>query len=154
MLKFLFTNESEVSQSKAFFAQTVAKFEKVLKIKIAEILKGNTGEISLTLVNDSAIQKLNRKYRGKNMPTDVLSFAYMEDAGVAQIREISLQIGDIFISVDTAKTQAKEHGHSLKKELEILFVHGLLHLFGFDHGDDKEEREMEKWAGKVLEHIL
>lgn len=151
MLKFLFTNESEVSQSKAFFAQTVAKFEKVLEIKIAKILNGNSGEISLTLVNDSAIQKLNRKYRGKNMPTDVLSFAYMDEMETTPTREIPLQIGDIFISVDTAKTQAKEHGHSFKKELEILFVHGLLHLFGFDHGDAREEKEMEKWAGMVLD---
>ncbi|MEK7548061.1 MAG: rRNA maturation RNase YbeY, partial [Patescibacteria group bacterium] len=58
--------------------------------------------------------------------------------------------GDIFISVDTAKKQAKENGHSLETELAVLFVHGLLHLFGFDHKTGREEAEMERWARKVL----
>lgn len=155
MLKFLFANETNVVVSKAFFAKIVVQFENVLKTTISKILQKKEGEISLTLVNDKTIQKLNYEYREKNKPTDVLSFAYMEDFLSPNFKNSSkIQIGDIFISIDTAKKQAAEHKHELKKELEILFIHGLLHLFGFDHNDNKEEKEMEKWAKKTLKHFL
>lgn len=148
MIKFLFSNETNVAISKKIFEKVIGKSEKVLKIK--------KGEIGLTLVSDKKIHKLNKQYRKKDKPTDVLSFAYTENnssvdwiwGGEWPARGGCL--GDIFISVDTAKRQAKEHKHSLQKELRILFTHGVLHLFGFDHGNDKEEAEMGKWAGKIL----
>lgn len=96
------------------------------------------GQVGLIIVNDKKIHELNKKYRKKNRPTDVLSFPYGSG------------IGDIYISVDTAKKQAKERGHGLNKELDILFVHGLLHLFGFGHKNDKEEKTMESFAKKIL----
>jgi len=152
MLKFLFTNETDTALSKVFFTKTVARFESVLKSRIAKTLNRKDGEISLTLVSDKKIKSLNSTYRGKNTATDVLSFAYMEDQKITVFNEATIHAGDIFISIDTAKKQAKDH--DLKQELEILFTHGLLHLFGFDHNDDKEEKEMERWAKKILKHVL
>jgi len=150
MLKFLFSNETDVAISKTVFVEIVAKFEKVLKMKVEKTLNCQKGEISLTLVDDRKIQALNCDYRGKNTPTDVLSFAYIEDEKTNITHGSAIQVGDIFISTDTTKRQAKDHKHSLEKELSILFVHGLLHLFGFDHNNDKEEAEMEKRAKKIL----
>ncbi len=108
------------------------------------------GDIGFALIDDEEIRKLNKQYRGKDSATDVLSFAYSEGEKTVQGGG-ERQIGDIFISLDTAKKQAEEKGHSLKKELEILLVHGLLHLFGYDHQNDEREAEMEKMAAKILE---
>lgn len=154
MLKFLFANETKIVLSKSFFEKIVIRFESVLKSKIIKSLKFKNAELSLTLVNDKEIKSLNSKYRNKKIATDVLSFAYMDDKKMTVFQGSTVQVGDIFISIDTAKRQAKDHNHELKKELEILFIHGLLHLFGFDHNNDKEEKEMEKWAKKILQHIL
>ena len=151
MLKFLFSNETKVDVSSAFFAKIVREFEKILSRRLMKIVGREKAEISLILVGDKKIHELNRKYR-MNKPTDVLSFAYWEGKGKGaheNKRGVCL-LGDIFISVDTAKRQARGHKHSLKKELTILFIHGLLHLAGFDHGNDAEEKEMEKWAKKIL----
>lgn len=115
-----------------------------------ELTGFGSGEIGFKLVDDEEIRALNREYRGKDSATDVLSFAYLEgETGVQGGGE--RQIGDIFISVDTAKRQAKEKGHSLEKELDVLFVHGLLHLFGYDHNNDQEEEKMEEMAARILE---
>jgi len=150
MLILNYKNESGEKIGDVFFKKILGKFEKVLSACAAEI--------GLTLIKDSHIKRLNRDYRGKDMATDVLSFAYLEDepggAVRASVRPLTgdapFIVGDIFISVETAKRQAKSHSHSLKKELEILFVHGLLHLFGFGHETDSEEEEMENFAKKIL----
>lgn len=88
------------------------------------------GEVSVLLTTDRAIRRLNRTFRGKNKATDVLSFpaeAGFVDADLA---------GDLAISVDTARKQAREQGHALARELKILLLHGLLHLAGYDHETD------------------
>jgi probable rRNA maturation factor len=82
------------------------------------------GSVALCLVSDRAMRALNRRYRGKDAPTDVLSFP--SDA----------PFGDIVISVDSAARQAKEAGHSTGREIRILFLHGYLHLLGYDHETD------------------
>lgn len=154
MLHFLFSNETNFAVPKVVFAKIVAGFEKVLMAKVREVLGCENGEVSLILVNDQKIKLLNSKYRKKNKPTDVLSFAYTEGKRLKGFEKSPVQAGDIFISLDTARKQADEHKHGLKKELGILFTHGLLHLFGFDHGNDKEEAEMGKWVDKILKHVL
>ncbi len=154
MVKIILKNESGAKISLEIFAVILRNFQKVLKKKVYDFLGNQNGEIGLILVKDAAIQKLNREYRNIDRPTDVLSFAYMEgDWPYLKERKTHSPcscVGDMFISVETAKRQAKEHGHPLEKELRILFTHGLLHLFGFDHNTDEEEREMEKWAKKIL----
>ena len=94
---------------------------------------GHSGrEVSVTITNDRRLHELNRRYRGKNKPTDVLSFPYDEPEG---------PIGDVVISVDRAAAQALEKGHGLQRELEILVLHGSLHVCGFDHETDNGEMD-------------
>ncbi|MBI5183782.1 MAG: rRNA maturation RNase YbeY [Nitrospinae bacterium] len=87
-------------------------------------------ELSIIFVDDQEIKRLNKIYRGVEMPTDVLSFSQRE----GDFSEINPQIlGDIVISIDTALRQAQDRGHSLEEEIYILTVHGFLHLIGYDH---------------------
>ena len=90
------------------------------------------GEISVLLTGDAGIQELNRTYRRKNKPTDVLSFPA---ACLGQAEKAALA-GDLAVSVETAQRQAEIFGHSLLHEVKILLLHGLLHLAGFDHEAD------------------
>jgi probable rRNA maturation factor len=98
-------------------------------------------EVALRLCGDAAIRELNRAWRGKDRPTDVLAFAQREaasaDAGL---------LGDLVISVDTARRQARR---GLRRELLHLASHGLCHLLGYDHRDDAEEREMNARAAAL-----
>ena len=98
---------------------------------------GVEGEVTVLLAGDVRLKELNRSFRGKNKPTDVLSFpAAANGEGAA---------GDIAISIETAARQAAEHGHTLAEELRILLLHGVLHLAGFDHEtDDGEMRTREQ----------
>ncbi|HEY0251624.1 MAG TPA: rRNA maturation RNase YbeY [Kofleriaceae bacterium] len=98
-------------------------------------------EVALRLCSDAAIHELNRDYRGKNKPTDVLAFAQREAANADEGL-----LGDLVISVPTAKRQAKR---GLYKELLHLASHGLCHLLGYDHADDEEEAEMNARAAKL-----
>ena len=97
-------------------------------------------EVGLRLTTDAAIRELNRDYRGKNKPTDVLAFAQREGPAAKLHPEL---LGDIVISVDTARKQAKK---GLVPELLHLASHGLCHLLGYDHRDDEEERVMNARA--------
>lgn len=149
MLKLGFTNETKEKIADKMFKKYLGVFYKVLKNKIDKMLGKRRGSIDLILVNDKTIKQMNREYRGKNKPTDVISFAYLE---ITEYKKIKGDVicGDIFISVDTAKKQAKKNDHDLAAELAVLFVHGLLHLFGFDHKTNKQEAEMERWAKEIL----
>lgn len=148
-LKLDFTNETGDKIGEGAFKPLFGRFLKILAVKIKKIVGEKTGKISLIIVNDKEIHKINKECRGADKPTDVISFEYMEDSSA--VYGESVVVGDIFISLDTAKRQAKEHTHLLQKELGILFVHGLLHVLGFDHNSDKEEAEMERCAKKILE---
>ena len=88
-------------------------------------------ELSCILVDDQKIHEINKEYRNIDRATDVISFA-LEDSEQYYVEGMARNIGDIFISVDHAKLQANEYGHSLKREMCFLFTHGLLHLLGFD----------------------
>ncbi|MFZ8862583.1 MAG: rRNA maturation RNase YbeY [Thermocrinis sp.] len=113
-----------------------------------EVLGLSKVELSIALVSDAQIKRLNKLYRNKDKPTDVLSFPIGEKV------EDWLILGDIVISVDTAKRQAKELGYSLEEELKRLLVHGLVHLLGYDHelGGEEEKKffELEEFVLKEL----
>lgn len=149
MLDLNVINETKAKVSKKIFEDIFKSFNKVLKTKIDKKLGKRTGFVDLVINNDKAMHSINLEYRGKDEPTDVISFAYLEVTDFKKEKG-DIIAGDVFISIDTAKKQAKAHKHTLKKEFEVLFTHGLLHLLGFDHKNDKEEKEMEKWAKKVL----
>ncbi|WP_076556894.1 rRNA maturation RNase YbeY [Salimicrobium flavidum] len=102
-------------------------------------------EISVTFVNNSKIQELNRNYRQKDTPTDVLSFPMLEfgeEAMEFQDEELPRMLGDVVISVDKAEEQAEEYRHSLEREFSFLALHSLLHLLGYDHMDEQDEKNM------------
>ncbi len=130
------------------------------------------GIVTLTLTDDEGIRELNRQYRGLDKPTDVLSFSLLEGEQ-ADIRyedeyesseegaesweddekagdPFSDLLGDIVISVPRAEEQAAEYGHSFERELGFLFVHGFLHLLGYDHGNGEEEKRMFAKQEEVL----
>jgi probable rRNA maturation factor len=97
-------------------------------------------------MDDTEVQALNRDYRGKDKPTDVLSFPLFEtdddDPIVFPGEENQLALGDLVISIDTAARQAIELGHTLEREIAFLTIHGVLHLLGYDHARDSERRSM------------
>ncbi|MDY0116524.1 MAG: rRNA maturation RNase YbeY [Sulfurimonadaceae bacterium] len=106
------------------------------------VLEFTKREIELIITDNVEIQALNKEFRAINKDTDVLSFP-LEDFPFTPL-------GSIVISEDHVKAKAKEHGHSVKDEYTLLFIHGLLHLLGFDHETDDEE--MRKEEERLVEH--
>lgn len=98
--------------------------------------------LSLSLVNDAEIQSLNREHRGKDKPTDVLSFPLYEP-GEEGHPEGERLLGDVVISIDTARRQAAEYDAPLQNEIYRLLIHGVLHVLGHDHEEPQERSEME-----------
>ncbi|ACL70008.1 rRNA maturation RNase YbeY [Halothermothrix orenii] len=109
--------------------------------KTAEVEKAS-GTVSVALVDNKTIAELNSKYRNVEGPTDVLSFPMDEDI-----------LGDIIISIDRARQQADEYGHSLERELGFLTVHGMLHLLGYNHKTDEEKCVMRQKEERVLKEL-
>lgn len=109
-------------------------------------------ELSCIFVDDKKIHQINKEYRQVDRPTDVVSFA-LEDNDVLLVEGMPRSLGDIFISIDRAKVQAEQYGHSIKREMCFLFTHGLLHLLGFDHIDKEEEKEMFKMQDTILDAL-
>ena len=107
-------------------------------------------ELSILLCDDATIHPLNRDYRGKDKPTDVLSFAQRE-GDFAFIDDDVL--GDVIVSMDTTIRQANERKHSTQTELRVLLVHGILHLLGYDHIEDDEAEIMEAKEREILSVI-
>lgn len=104
-------------------------------------------ELSILLCDDATIHALNRAHRRRNKPTDVLAFALHEGKPLAGAEGL---LGDVVISLDTARRQSSERGHSLWNEVTLLLAHGLLHLVGFDHRTDAEERRMNARADMLI----
>ena len=111
-------------------------------------------EISLILTDDAGISVLNKEYRDKDVPTDVLSFPIWAVQPFKPKRYQTLPLGDIIISLDRAREQAKEYDHSLEREAVFLFVHGLLHLLGYDHElSVEDEQEMFRLQEKIMNEL-
>ncbi len=134
----------------------LAVLTKVLQEAAEEEGIGPAVEVSLTLTDEEAIQKLNRQYRGVDMPTDVLAFALgetnPEEPAYVDPLEIRL-LGDIIISVPAAVRQAAAYGHSLERELAFLALHGFLHLLGYDHSSKNAAEEMEQCQENILSRL-
>jgi probable rRNA maturation factor len=129
--------------------------EKGLKAVLSLCNKSDEAEISLSLVTDAQIRQLNRDYRGMDRPTDVLSFALKEDNPLdPQILGFQDNLlGDIIISVERARCQAVEYGHSFERELLYLAIHGTLHLLGFNHKKEEEQVIMRTKEEEVLNFL-
>ncbi len=107
-------------------------------------------EVSIFFTDDEMIRELNHKYREINKPTDVLSFAFEDDEDSFPLVGENRILGDIIISVETARRNAQEANHSLEWEINILILHGLLHLLGYDHLKDKDYELMHKKELEIL----
>lgn len=132
---------------------TRVRVRQALLRRLAERLLAAVGEaqseLSIDLVGDGRMRRLNREYRKKDRTTDVLAFAMRESASPA-----SALLGDVVISIPTARRQAKEGGRSLSEELAWLLVHGVLHLCGYDHErSDVEARRMKRREQTILKAL-
>ena len=121
--------------------------EYVLGIAIKK-LKLKDVEFNIILVDNDYIHKINKEYRGIDRETDVISFALEDDETFPEMETKIL--GDIYISIDKAKSQAEEYGHSFKRELCFLAVHGFLHINGYDHMNPEDEKVMFGLQEEIL----
>lgn len=143
-IDFVFDNEVENFENN-YEQDFTAIIEQALKTLGIE----DDVEVSCVLVDDERIHEINKEYRHIDRSTDVISFA-MEDNDQFYVEGMPRTLGDIFISVDHAKKQAEEYGHSLRREMCFLFTHGILHLLGYDHMTDEQEKEMFGLQDQIL----
>ena len=116
---------------------------------------GSSVELGLVIASQERVQELNRSYRGKDEPTDVLAFSTTEEIGAdlppfVQPPDGVLHLGEVIISYPQAITQAEEHQHSIKKEIAILIIHGVLHLLGYEHDKPEMEHQMAAREAEIL----
>lgn len=147
-------------------------YEKLLTDVIREALKQEQCpcecEINLALTENEGIRRMNREYRDLDVPTDVLSFPMVEyetpadfsvlETPAAKIMYFNLDteellLGDIVISLERAREQAEEYGHSLERELAFLTAHSVLHLLGYDHMEEDERAVMERKQENILQSL-
>jgi len=136
----------------------ISDFSKKVIGKCFEVEKINDAVcIYITFTNSQEIKKINMLHRNINAETDVLSFPLFEGSELEDILKSkkfpNCMLGDIVISIDKAKQQAKEYGHTLERELGFLLVHGFYHLLGYDHVDKKEELKMLEKQESVLKEL-
>lgn len=136
------------------FPEEIAKTVVEAAEKVGELYDLPDAEVSITLTDNAYIHTLNKEYRKIDRPTDVLSFALdeSEEPDVEDGPDIHV-LGDIIISVERAKEQAGEYGHSLRREMAFLTVHGMLHLLGYDHMEEEDRLEMEEEQRVVMEAL-
>ena len=134
-MKINFFNESSLNTK---------PYEKLIK-GVLKTVK-NKKEFNIIFVDDEEIQRINREYRKIDRVTDVISFALCDDPDNEMIDEL----GDIFIDLDQAFRQAKDYGHSITREVAFLAVHGYLHLCGYDHMTEEDEKVMFKKQDEIL----
>lgn len=132
--------------------EEIKELETVKKVLESAVEKEKLENVSfnLIIVDNNYIHELNKCYRNIDRETDVITFA-LEDEDTIIIPEDERILGDIYISIDKAKSQAEEYGHSLLRELSFLAVHGFYHLLGYDHATPEEEKVMFTKQEEVLE---
>jgi probable rRNA maturation factor len=122
---------------------------KKIALAILDLAGQADAELSLALIGNAEMRKLNAKYRGKDYPTDVLSFPMEETAPTA-----TRLLGDVIISVDKAREQAKERGRAQDQEMTTLLIHGIVHLLGYDHERSaKDARAMKRLENKIYRQL-
>lgn len=148
-----------LDKTKSLTEEQLTLVDKIIQCAAAveELQLKDDTEMSVTFVDNQEIREINREYRNKDQATDVISFAIedeMEEEFSAVFEEFDLprDIGDIFVSVDKIKEQAEEYAHSFDRELGFLIVHGFLHLNGYDHMTEEDEKEMFDLQRKILDN--
>lgn len=110
--------------------------------------------VSVIFVDPEEIHQINKAYRGIDRATDVISFALQDSEDAYEMMEGEEELGDIFINIQAVVDQAAEYGHSMRREVCFLFTHGLLHLCGYDHQDEAQEKEMFALQDVILHEIV
>ncbi len=149
-------NAEEIKTAASLILEYVFKNEKILTDSALGDYKlsGKTVSIDIVFTDDEEIKRLNNSYRGQDKPTDVLSFALFADSFDKNIfigDEISL--GEVIISVETAKKQADDNNIALEEEIKFLLCHGILHLMGFTHPDEESLEALLKIQNNILTAI-
>ena len=139
-----FYNETEKDLS-----EEIKKANEILLYGLKK-LKQDDANFNVIIVDNDYIHQLNKKYRGVDRPTDVISFALEDDDTFSPPIRI---LGDIYISIDKCIEQSKEYGHSLMREFCFLCVHGMLHLLGYDHMNKEDEKEMFSLQEEILDEM-
>jgi len=135
------------------YNKTGKKFFTVTTEKIFSIIDIDNISVNIILTDNEFIQSINKDYRKKNSPTDVISFAYRDNLFPSLNVEIE-ELGDIYISLEKASEQSLDYGVSLKDELKRLLIHGILHLLGYDHEiSAEEEKKMSDLEDKIFNEI-
>lgn len=148
MIVTLSNDSPTLDVEKNLAAEIIRAAETVGKIYGAE-----NSEVSITLTDDETIHQLNKKYRNIDRPTDVLSFAFRESDEPKIFGAETETLGDVIISLERAKVQAEEFGHSFLREIIFLEVHGLLHLLGYDHITEEDRLEMESEQKFIMSEL-
>ena len=138
-------NRTKYSDFKDYYPLIDYYYEKTLKTLEIE----DNYVTSLIICGPISIKRINREYRNIDRVTDVISFALLDDEETVEYED-AIELGDIFINRDRVISQAYDYGHSIKREFVFLFVHGLLHLLGYDHMDKEDEKEMFALQKKII----
>lgn len=117
-------------------------------------LDKKTFSIGIVLCSDDKIKEINNTYRGKNQPTDVITFSLFADNKDMPIDIDIIELGEIFLSIDTVKKQAQEFNRTFEEEFYFLLAHGILHLLGFNHENDEKLDFMINLQNKMVERII
>ena len=149
--------QEEIKVDEALEAFVVQVVEEVLAYEQCE----EEFEVSISFVNNQEMRSLNKEYRNIDKETDVLSFPLVEfieeelntEDEDAEYIEEEIALGDIVISMEKAVEQSEEYGHSFKRELAFLLVHGMLHLLGYDHDEEASEGEMFDKQEEILKNM-
>lgn len=135
------------AKNRQLFNQILDKTVEVLQINKPYLL-------SVIFVNTEQIHEINLQYRNIDRPTDVISFALMDSEDMYYSEEQEIELGDIFISIDAVHEQAQRFQHSFDRELSFLFLHGVLHLLGYDHMNEQDEAQMNKLQDEIIDEII
>ena len=142
-LDFINNGPKEFDNYESLFLSLMEKTFNHLSIKV-------NYEVDVSIVDNASIHVINRDYRHVDRPTDVISFAFFDDEEEVINEDAPNSLGQIIISYEKAEEQARLYGHSLKREMSFLFVHGLLHLLGYDHMEKEDEIEMFRLQDEIL----
>lgn len=149
--KFIFDESFWQNRAREVFLNT---FELVQNAPYLQEYKNSEFNFGITFCTDLEIHEINKEYRNIDKPTDVITFALFFDDDVRFVLENTIELGDIIISVDTAKRQAVENNLTQEQEMTVLITHGVLHLLGFDHMTDDDYNFVVDIQKKVFDKIL
>lgn len=140
-----FSDHTEIVKS-----EWLTQIDKLLTFAKEQEQIDSDAELSVTFVDKTEIQEINKMYRDKDKVTDFISFALEEDEPEIIGLDMPRVLGDIIICTDVAQEQADSYGHSFERELGFLALHGFLHLLGYDHIDEQDEKEMFGRQDQIL----